>query len=129
MPSYLADLKPMLLDERPFDFGEPGWIYELKFDGYRLLAEFGDCKAFLRTRNGADVTRWFPEATKSLMAVDGGPYVVDGEAVVLDDKSRSDFDRLHSERAGAAGTRARTWSRSLSSTCWWSAASTSPRPR
>jgi hypothetical protein len=31
---HLADFPPMLLDERPLDFDEPGWIYEIKFDGY-----------------------------------------------------------------------------------------------
>ncbi|MGJ7497181.1 hypothetical protein ACSFA8_19135 [Variovorax sp. RT4R15] len=84
----------MLFDERPFDFGEPGWIYELKFDGYRLLAEFGSGKVKLRTRNGADATRWFPELGRSLQEIEGGPFVTDGEVCVLDELGRSDFDRL-----------------------------------
>ena len=88
----------MLLDERPFDLNAPGWAYEIKFDGYRLLAEFGQGKCELMTRNGAKATAWFPEITRplSLMtAFPGGPYVVDGEVCVLDDMGRSDFDRLH----------------------------------
>lgn len=28
----------MLLEERPFDLAAPGWIFEIKFDGYRLMA-------------------------------------------------------------------------------------------
>ena len=40
MPSLDA-LQPMLLDERPVRFDQPGWLWELKYDGYRLLAEFG----------------------------------------------------------------------------------------
>lgn len=95
MTTWLADLKPMLLDERPFDFDDPGWIYEIKMDGYRLMAEFGaGTKPALRTRNGADATKWFPEITKSLALVSGGPYVTDGEVCVLDDQGRSDFERL-----------------------------------
>ena len=52
--SAVDGLAPMLLIERPLNLSEPGWVYELKFDGYRLLAEFGDGSAKLRTRNGAD---------------------------------------------------------------------------
>ncbi|MDM0108820.1 hypothetical protein QTH97_28025 [Variovorax sp. J22R24] len=90
----LDDLAPMLLDERPFTFGEPGWIYEIKLDGYRLLAEFGNGECILKTRNGANATEWFPEIARSLSRFKGGPYVVDGEVCVFDDRGRSDFDRL-----------------------------------
>ena len=87
-------LQPMLLDERPLDLDEPGWIYELKYDGYRLLAEFGGGQGRLQTRKGADATRWFPEVTESLAAIPGGPYITDGEVCVLDEYGRSDFDAL-----------------------------------
>ncbi len=50
MAHLLDDLPPMLLDERPFVFGESGWLYEIKFDGYRLMAGFGDGECMLRTR-------------------------------------------------------------------------------
>ncbi|KQW54257.1 hypothetical protein ASC92_19640 [Variovorax sp. Root411] len=43
----------MLLDERSIDFDELGGLYENKFDGYRLTAEF-DGIVQLRTRNGVD---------------------------------------------------------------------------
>jgi len=88
----------MLLDERPLAFDVPGWLWELKFDGYRLMAEFGRGKCELKTRGGARATLWFPEIVRALSnvrAFPGGPYVVDGEACVLDDIGRSDFDRLH----------------------------------
>lgn len=90
----LDDFPPMLLDERPLNLAEPGWIYEIKMDGYRVTAMFGDGSAQLRTRNGADCSRWFPEVTNSLAKVSGGPYVVDGEMCVFDDLGRSAFDRL-----------------------------------
>ncbi|MDP9991945.1 bifunctional non-homologous end joining protein LigD [Variovorax boronicumulans] len=83
----------MLLDERPLDLDEPGWIYEIKFDGYRLLAEC-DGGVQLRTRNGADATKWFPEIVSSLAKVKGGQYVIDGEVCVLDELGRSDFNKL-----------------------------------
>ena len=61
----LADFKPMLLSERQLDLEEPGWIYELEYDGVRVTAEFGARAVQLRTRNGADATKWFPEITDS----------------------------------------------------------------
>jgi len=84
----------MLLDERLLDLDETGWIYELKYDGYRMLAEFGGGTCRLKTRNGADASKWFPEVCQSLAAIPGGPYITDGEVCVLDEYGRSDFDAL-----------------------------------
>jgi bifunctional non-homologous end joining protein LigD len=64
---------------------------------------FGDGECRLRTRNGADATRWFPEVAKSLTALTRGPYVTDGEVCVFDDIGRSDFNRLQ------ARARRRRW--------------------
>lgn len=100
--AHLRDMPPMLLDERPLDVEEPGWIYEIKFDGWRLMAEFGDGRCELRTRKGVNATGWFPEVARALASVEGGPYVTDGEACVLDDMGRSDFDRFH-DRARRRG--------------------------
>lgn len=96
--AFLQHIKPMLLDERPFDLHAPGWAYEIKFDGYRLMAEFGQGKCVLKTRNGANATGWFPEITRPLSNIKlfpEGPYVVDGEVCVIDTQGRNDFDRLH----------------------------------
>jgi bifunctional non-homologous end joining protein LigD len=98
MPALLPKYKPMLLDERPFDLHAPGWAYEIKFDGYRLMAEFGQGQCLLKTRNGANATSWFPEITRPLSNIKlfpEGPYIVDGEVCVIDEMGRSDFDRLH----------------------------------
>lgn len=48
----------------------------------------------LKSRNGANATTWFPELVDSLAELPPG-YVMDGEASVLDDIGRSDFERLH----------------------------------
>lgn len=91
----LKAIAPMLLTEvrRPFSGRE--WLYEIKYDGYRLLARFGDGQCELRTRNGTDASRWYPEIVTGLSRVTGGPHVMDGEVCVLDEYGRSDFDRLH----------------------------------
>ncbi|MDM0076991.1 hypothetical protein QTH90_21455 [Variovorax sp. J2P1-59] len=90
----LRDYPPMLFIERPLAFEALGWIWEIKLDGWRLTAMFGDGQCKLRTRGGADATRWFPEVSKSLARVPGGPYITDGEVCVFDDLGHSDFDRL-----------------------------------
>lgn len=87
---------PMLLHEgrKTHPFTQDGWLYELKFDGYRLVAGVSDGQVVLNTRNGADVTKWFPEVVEGLKKLTGGPHVLDGEVCVLDDIGRSDFNRL-----------------------------------
>ena len=85
----------MLLDERPIPpFAEPGWTYELKFDGYRLIAGVESGEVKLATKSGADATKWFPEVVQGLATIQGGPHVLDGEVCVLDELGRSDFNRL-----------------------------------
>jgi ATP-dependent DNA ligase len=53
----------MLVDESLVPFGKAGWIYELKYDGYRLIAGVQDGQVQLATKSGADATKWFPELT------------------------------------------------------------------
>ncbi|UGQ45069.1 ATP-dependent DNA ligase [Massilia endophytica] len=85
----------MLLDERtvaPTD--QADYVAEIKYDGYRVLALFGDGSCRLRTRNGTDCTAWFPEVAEALGGLKGGPTIVDGEVSMLDEIGRSDFDAL-----------------------------------
>ncbi len=79
-------------EERPFT--REGWVFELKYDGYRLLAERVAREADLRSRAGHDLTTTFPEIAR---AVRGLPYeglVLDGEVVVNDLEGRPSFSRL-----------------------------------
>jgi len=92
----IDSVRPMLLDERrtaPMD--QDGYLVEPKFDGYRVLAEFGEGKCQLRTKNGADCTRWFGEVVDALAGLKCGRTIVDGEMCVLDEVGRSDFDSVH----------------------------------
>jgi bifunctional non-homologous end joining protein LigD len=85
---------PMLLSETASPLGKRGWIYEIKYDGWRLMAGVSRGKVHIRTRNGADYTAVFPEVVAALAELPGGPHILDGEGVVLDGAGRSDFDRL-----------------------------------
>lgn len=92
MTDLLDSISPMLLGEAKRPFDDPGWTAELKFDGYRVLAGIRDGRARLKSRNGADATKWYPEL-QSLSALPGEP-ILDGEVCVLDELGRSDFNRL-----------------------------------
>ncbi|MDF2457772.1 MAG: hypothetical protein K0S79_188 [Nitrospira sp.] len=84
----------LLSQERRPLLGQSGWLYEIKFDGYRLIAGVEAGQIELRTRNGVGATKWFPEVVAGLKSLTGGPHILDGEVCVLDDLGRSDFNRL-----------------------------------
>lgn len=91
----LSEVKPMLLSEPRRDLSGDDWLWELKYDGYRLLAEWENTSVALKSRNGANATGWFPEIGEGLATLGHGRCIVDGEVCVLDDIGRPDFDRLH----------------------------------
>ncbi|MCC2673276.1 MAG: hypothetical protein K0R58_223 [Ramlibacter sp.] len=97
----------MLASDGGKPFTSPDWLYEIKWDGYRCLARAGGgLPVQLRTKNGTDCTGWYPEVVSALATLPGGPHVLDGEACVLDDVGRSDFNRLHARarrRRGHSG--------------------------
>jgi bifunctional non-homologous end joining protein LigD len=71
-----------------------GWIFELKLDGYRLLASKTGTDVLLLTRNGNDYTNVFPEVAKAVRALPFDQCIVDGEVVVLDAQGKPSFSRL-----------------------------------
>ena len=71
------------------------WLYELKFDGYRILAYMEGGGVLLYTRNGKDYTAQFQVVANSLMEwAARRAMVLDGEMVVTDDEGRTDFQAL-----------------------------------
>ncbi len=75
-------------------FSRDGWIYELKYDGYRLVAARQGGSVFLRYRRGGDVTALYPELTRALRRLPVESVVLDGEVTVLDGHGRPSFARL-----------------------------------
>lgn len=71
------------------------YIYEIKFDGYRIIAFIENGKVTLKTRNNIDYTNKFPEIVESLEEFFfDKSMVLDGEMIVQDAKGRSDFGLL-----------------------------------
>jgi len=87
------EYRPMLatLVDKPFDSEE--WVYETKWDGFRLIAEVKRGSVRLFSRNGIEVTARYPAIAQALRAVTE-PCVIDGELVALDAKGRSRFQLL-----------------------------------
>jgi bifunctional non-homologous end joining protein LigD len=85
--------KPALATLRHDRFWEPGWIYERKLDGQRVLGVREGSDARLYSRSGRDVTAAFPEVAEALADQGSGAFVVDGEVVAFEG-SRTSFARL-----------------------------------
>ncbi|MES2629147.1 MAG: DNA ligase D [Bacteroidota bacterium] len=79
------------LGKDPFD--DPAWIYEIKWDGYRAVAEIGKSTVNLYSRNGVSFTKKFAPIAEALTAFDT-PMVLDGEVVVPDENGKADFQQL-----------------------------------
>lgn len=90
----LPRLEPMLAEVADQPFDDPEWLFELKYDGFRLLAEKTGPKVNLRYRSGRDATRAFPDLTAALRSLPYERLVMDGEVVVLDGEARPVFNRL-----------------------------------
>ena len=95
-------VRPMLatLVDGPFD--EPGWLYEIKWDGYRAVAMINKGKVDLVSRNNKSFTEKFYPVTNALKNWNINA-VIDGEVVVLDDKGISNFGSLQNWRSEADG--------------------------
>jgi bifunctional non-homologous end joining protein LigD len=93
-----------LAEPWPEPFSAKGWLFEVKYDGWRVVAEGGASGARLRTRGGRDATALFPEIARALAALPCEHAVLDGELVVLDAEGRPRFAELQ-QRAQAGDPR------------------------
>jgi ATP-dependent DNA ligase len=66
-----------------------GWAYEPKWDGFRAIAFVDGDEAYLQSRNGRPLTRYFPE-----LRFPAGRYVLDGEIVIHGRSGHQEFDLL-----------------------------------
>ena len=87
------ELSPMLAETAEAPFDGDGWLFEHKYDGYRLIAQRDAGRARLRYRSGDEATPLFPEVAKAIemIPVDA---VLDGEVVVLGKDGRPSFQAL-----------------------------------
>jgi len=93
MPAKLSPLLATLVDGPPPD--PDNWFYEIKFDGYRLLARIDANKDVqLITRNGHDWSSRMPQLVRAIKGMKLKPGWLDGEIVVLNESGSTDFQAL-----------------------------------
>jgi ATP-dependent DNA ligase len=92
-------IKPQLaLTRKELPRGEE-WAYEQKLDGFRAIVFVDGESAYIQSRGGKDLTRYFPE-----LSFAPGRYVLDGELVIRDADGNLEFDALQ-ERIHPAASR------------------------
>ena len=99
---FPTTIPPMLatLVDKPFD--EEGWIYEVKWDGYRAIAFVNKEVVTLKSRNDKSFDEKFYPIHKALQQLNCNA-VLDGEVVVVNDKGLTDFGNLQNWRSEADG--------------------------
>jgi len=90
MPHQIQPMLAMLID-KPFD--REGWFFEVKWDGYRAIAEKEGSDIRLYSRKNLSFNEKFPPITQSLRSLNHDA-ILDGEVVVLDRKGRARFQLL-----------------------------------
>ncbi|RWO68988.1 MAG: ATP-dependent DNA ligase [Mesorhizobium sp.] len=90
---FIPPMQPELVDTPPE--GEE-WIHEIKFDGYRTQIIKDDDGIRLLTRRGYDWTARYQFLADQAAAIKADDFIIEGEAIVVDEAGRSDFHALQS---------------------------------
>jgi bifunctional non-homologous end joining protein LigD len=90
-PRFVAPMKARLVEKPP---AGNSWLYELKFDGFRILAIKAGAKVKLISRNENDLTTKFEEVAEAVARLPCEECVIDGEVVALDKQGHSSFQLL-----------------------------------
>jgi bifunctional non-homologous end joining protein LigD len=94
-------IRPMLASAAAKPFDGPEWLFEVKWDGYRAVAEISGGDVVLNSRNLRALNERFPVIADALRGLDADA-VLDGEIVVVDDRGRPDFQMLQHYGASQA---------------------------
>jgi bifunctional non-homologous end joining protein LigD len=92
-------VSPMLATLVREPFHKPGWIYEEKYDGFRILAYKEGAKVHLLSRNGIDKTKTYPDVTAAVGELPARTLLLDGEMVAFDHSGVSRFQLLQEGKA------------------------------
>ena len=92
VPLSSAGFMLATLVERPFS--DPAWLFEIKYDGVRVMAERRGDRVELRGRSGDSITTRYPEIAAALARLPVDRFLLDGEIVAPDEAGRPSFQRL-----------------------------------
>ncbi|MCB7482513.1 DNA ligase D [Christiangramia sediminis] len=101
--NFKDPVKPMLATSGKAIFNDPNWIYELKWDGYRLIAHVNDGKVNIHSRNGISYNSKFPQLVKDLETI-SHEVILDGEVVVVNESGIPNFQKLQNYDSKTKGT-------------------------
>lgn len=101
-------VEPCLALLRPTAPEGPEWLFENKWDGYRLAIHIEPKGVRIITRGGHDWTHRFPTIAEAAKKLGIGTAILDGEAVVLNKEGHADFGALQRSLGGRGGKRAST---------------------
>ncbi len=101
LPSFIEPMAATLADRA---FRDDDWLFEIKWDGYRVEAVVRDGTAKTFTRNGNDAEAYFPKLLTKATWIDAREAIVDGEVVAIGEDGLPSFNLLQ-EATGGASTR------------------------
>src|SRR5262245_43799370 len=91
LSAFVEPCLPSRADRPP---SGPGWVHEIKHDGFRLMVRRDSAEIRLITRNGHDWSDRFPLIAEAAGALKARSFLLDGEAVACDGDGLPSFDRL-----------------------------------
>ena len=94
MSGKAGGFQVMLATAREEPFTKEGWVFEIKYDGYRLIADGAGDEPVLWSRNGNDITGTFPDIARAIRGLPYDGIVLDGEVVVHDEAGLPSFSLL-----------------------------------
>jgi bifunctional non-homologous end joining protein LigD len=100
MPAWIEPMAATLTDKA---FRDADWLFEVKWDGYRLEAVVKDGRVQTYTRNGKDGDTYFPKLLVPPTWIDAREAVVDGEVIAINEDGLPEFSLLQ-ERLGGKGS-------------------------
>jgi len=96
----LGIIEPCLPSPAKVPPSDPGWLHEIKHDGFRILARRDSASVRLITRNGNDFSSRFPFITMAISKLPVRSCLIDGEAIVCDENGLAVFDLIRRDGAG-----------------------------
>ncbi len=97
----IGPIEPCLPSPAQHPPAGPGWIHEIKHDGFRLLARRDARRVKLISRNGKDLTPRFPCIQVAVASLAVRSCLIDGEAIVCDDSGLAVFDLIRGHQPAA----------------------------
>jgi bifunctional non-homologous end joining protein LigD len=101
LKSFVTPMLAQLTDQPPFD--DPGWLFEIKWDGYRAVAEISRKGCRLYSRNGLSFAKAYGKVFEALKKI-RHEAVIDGEIVVFDENNQPSFQKLQNYASTSSAT-------------------------